>query len=398
MKKLLFLITLVLFLFTDMHASQIDIGEDINFEYRYLRRVSEVIAAEFRQRIKFYLIGHLEDDIEMGARLQSSGVMNSTSSHIIYQGAKIDNLTPFFEHAYIKINRYYGYPVSITIGKIPLKWADGILVNDNQLGIPAILIEGDVPFDIKAEAFHCRTRDDLLDISGIKGYGLRSIRRFGFRRVELDLTIENYRSSAVVNRTIYGGNFMRELKRGLEYKLYYYKMKGKKGDEKFSGYSMGAYGRFEGVVDPIGKGGAWIRYDLGTGHPSDDEKGFLPILSSIESDMIGDYYGRFREHRYKDGVLDIDTLSHTIANLSSFRQSVYATVRDDVGIFIIRSTYKRHQPNVPVGGAFTMGGIYKYRFITCEIRYTAFTPEPAYDLYGSDRPSKIYTASINAEF
>ncbi len=395
----IFIIFLLVCIPSLSRGAQLDIGEDINFEYRYLKRADVVLDSEFRQRIKFYLKGHLRNNIEIGAQIQSSGIMNSTDDFVICEGAQIQNLDPFFEHAYIKINKYYGYPVSISLGKLPLNWMDGILINDNQLGLPAILVEVDAPYEIRVEAFHVRTRDNLLDISGIKGSGLRAIKEFGFRKIELDYTKEDYVSSEKVKRVIYGGNFTRNMTKGLEYSIFGFKMKGEKAGEKFDGYAIGAYGKFEGVVDPIGKGGAWIRYILGSGDPSDDERGFLPVLSSIESGMIGDYYGRYREFRLVDGnVSNSITLSHSIANLSIFRNALYATVRDDISVFMIRSTYKTHFTDQPLGGSLTLGALYKYEFIEFEFRWTTFTPEDIYDFYPSDRPSKIYSVSVNARF
>lgn len=398
-KKILTILTLLACIISPLIADQLDIGEDINFEYRYIRRDNLEIANEYRQRIKLYLKGYLRNNIEVGAKLQSSGVMNSTSTFVVYEGAKIQNLNPFFENAYIKINKYYGYPVSIAIGKLPINWGEGVLVNDNQIGIPAIMVEWDAPFKFKVEGYHCRARNELLDIASIKGYGLKTIRDFGIRSIELDYTIEDYISTQEVKRVIYGGSFKRNMYKGLEYNLFGYKMKGEKGGTPFDGYALGAYGKFEGVVDPIGKGGAWIRYILGSGDLEDDERGFLPILSVIESNMIGDYYGRNREFRMVDGtVSDTVSLAHSIANLSVLRNALYATVRDDISVFMIRSTYKKHLPSEPLGGALTLGFLYKYDFIECEFRYTQFTPEPAYDFYEGDRPTKFYTTSISARF
>lgn len=396
---------LFLCLSRNSHAAQLDIGEDIDFEYRFMKRKRQLQSSEFRQRIKFYLTGYLKDNIQIGAQLQSSGIMNSTAAFAVFEGAKIQNLSPFFELAYVKIDKYYDYPVSITFGKIPLKWMDGILINHNQLGLPTILIEADAPYKIKVEAFHTRTRNNLLDISGIKGYGLRTIREFGFRRIELDYTSEKYFSTKKVKRYIYGGNFTRNMHKGLEYSFFGYKMKGEKGGEKFKGFAYGILGKFEGIIDPLGKGGAWIRYMIGSGdsskqgHNRDNERGFLPILSSVDSSMIGDYYGRYREYRFVDNVRsDTITLSHSIANLSIFRQALYATVRDNIHVFMIRSTYKRHLPEQPLGGAFTLGGMYNYSFIDFEIRWTTFTSEPAYDYYSTDQPTKLYTVSLKARF
>ncbi len=398
-KIIIYFIMVLLYSFIPVAASQMDIGEDIDFEYRYLKHEGTVIGSEFRQRIKLYVKGYLENNIEIGAQLQSSGVMNSTNTFVVYEGAKIQNVDPFFEQAYIKLNKYYGYPVSISFGKIPLNWVDGVLVNDNQLGLPAIYVEADVPFEIRVEAFHCRTRNDLLDISGIKGYGIRSIREFGFRRVELDYTLEDYKSTARVTRSIYGGNFTRNMHKGLQYNFFGYKMKGKKGDIPFSGYAIGAYGKFEGIIDPIGKGGTWLNYILGSGDENDDESGFLPILSTVESSIIGDYYGRYREFRYVDSVVSKTiTMSNSVANLSMFRYAIYATARDDVSVFMIRSTYKKHIPSLPIGGSLTYGIKYHYHQVDFEFRYTTFTPEDLYDYYIGDRPSKIYSVGLDARF
>ena len=249
------------------------------------------------------------------------------------------------------------------------------------------------------EAFHSRSRNNILDISGIRGYGLRSIRDFGFRRIEIDYTYESYESSSKVKRSIYGGVFTRNMHKGLEYSAFGYKMKGKKGSEKFDGYALGIYGKFEGVIDPIGKGGAWIRYILGSGDELDDESGFLPVLSSVESDILGEFYARNREFRYIDGTLSSSiSMNHSIANLSILRNALYATVRDDISVFMIRSTFKKHQPSVPLGGSLTLGVIYNYRFIQFQAAYTNFKPETAYDAYIGDKATKFYTLGLSSRF
>jgi len=393
---LMFLFTV--FIVSPVFSAQLDIGEDIKFEYRYLERADSVLLSEYRQRIKFYLTGYLQDNIEVGAQFHSAGIMNSTAAFAVFEGAKVDNLIPYFEKAYITIHDYYGYPVDISLGKLSLKWADGVLINDNQLGLPAVLIKGTIPYDIDIEAYHTRTRDSILDISGIKGTGIRAVKEFGFRRAEIDYATESYESTAKVKRAVYGLNFTRNQHKGLEYNFFYYQMKGEKGGENFDGYALGAYGRFEGVIDPLGKGGAWIHYVLGTGDEADDEKGFLPILSSLESGFIGDFYARNREFRYVDGEISAIDLSHTIANLSMFRNALYATIRDDVTVFMVRSTYKKHTPSEPIGGSLTFGGIYRYSFINLEIRYTAFAPESAYDRFAGDRKFKFVTAAVSAKF
>ncbi|MFC2061324.1 hypothetical protein ACFLUV_02320 [Elusimicrobiota bacterium] len=400
MKKIIFTLLCILPLFfIPLNASQLDIGEDIDFEYRYIEYKKEVLSSEFRQRIRLYLNGHLKENVEIGAQLHSAGIMNSTNTIVIYEGAKIDNLIPYFECAYIKINDYYNYPIAISIGKLPIKWVDGVLVNHNNLGLPSVLIEAEAPYGINVEAFHCRTRNDLLDISGIKGTGIRAIKEFGFRRAEIDYMSESYFSTQDVKRKVYGFNFTRNMHRGLEYNAFYYFMRGGIRGVPFSGRALGIYGKFEGVIDPIGKGGAWIRYVMGTGDANDDERGFLPVLSSVEASYIGDYYGRYRNFRVIDKVLsDSVSLSHSIANLSVLRQALYATIKDELSVFMIRSTYKSHTPSLPLAGSLTFGGLYEYSFIDFELKYTVFAPEDNYNRYKGVRKVRFVTAVVSAKF
>ncbi|MEA3506099.1 MAG: hypothetical protein U9R36_01175, partial [Elusimicrobiota bacterium] len=247
-----------------VQSDTLDIGQEINFEYRTIER-GALEDTQFRQKIKLYMDAYLRDGIQIGGTLNSSGIMNSTEDEVLFEGNNIKNLSPFFEKAYIKINNYYGYPVSLSFGKLPLKWAEGVLVNDNERGLPAVKIGYDAPYNIKGEAYHLRARNNLLDISGIEGSGIRASRDFGPRNLEINYVLEKYENDVKVKRTVYGGTFSQDMFRGLEYSMMGFLMDGEKGGTSFDAHALGAYGKFEGVVDPIGKGGAWIRYIYGSG-------------------------------------------------------------------------------------------------------------------------------------
>ncbi|MGM0442485.1 MAG: hypothetical protein ACQEQC_08720 [Elusimicrobiota bacterium] len=386
----------LLFPATAVNAASLNIGEDINFEYRSLKR-GDTESTQFRQDIKLYLEGYLEDNIEIGANLRSAGVMNSTAPKVNFEGARINNRIPFIENAYIKINDYYGTPLTLIFGKLNLNWQDGILINDNRQGLPGVRLKYAAPYGVDIEGYYTRAEKNFYGISDIRGKGLRAVRDFNFRNLELNYITEDYESTAEVSRRIYGGRFTRNMHRGMEYSLFGFLMDGEKKDETFDGHALGAYGKFEGVVDPIGKGGAWIEYILGTGDSNDGEKGFMPVLSSVEADLIGDYYGRNREYAYINGTKTL-SLSHTIADLSLMRNALYATVLEDFHLFWIRSTYKSVELDQPLGGAITFGGTYNYSFIDFELRYTKFSPEEEYDYYSGDKSTEFITGSISAKF
>ena len=416
MRKLpLILSTLILMTALNSGAVTLDIGNDLLFEFLQEEREGRTVSTEIRQRARFYLKGYLQDGIQIGTRIHSAGLLNSTDTHITYEGALIGNQVPYFESAYIRVKDVHGLPVSLSAGLQPIKWAEGVLINDNLLGLPSISAMGTEPYTgISGEAYHVWARDELRGISDITGYGARIFRQLGPGVLELNYTSEDYVSPAPapllddsrVTRDIFGGNYSRELESGIEYSFFGYLMRGRKAGEEFDGSAIGAYGRFEGVVEPIGRGGTWIRYILGTGDPEDDERGFMPVLSSVESRVIGDYYGRNREFMMVDGVRGDEvqteaaapTLSNKIANLSMLRYAIYATVLDDITVHMIRSTYKQHDPSVPVGGSLTFGAEYDYSLLNVALNYTVFAPEPAYDRYEGTRRTRFLTMALSARF
>ncbi|GEM_PF-3166877 len=402
-----FLIKLIIFQFAIFSftisfcfAVQLDIGEDINFEYRFAERGGETVKSELRQNIKFYLTGYLRDDIEIGAKIRSAGTVNSTNTVVFYEGQKLDNLSPFFEHAYVRIHNYYDLPVSISLGIMPFKWADGVLINDRETGLPAALIEArDIYFDISADAFYSFSRDSTRNISDIEGYGFRAFRDFGIYNLELNFLHEDYFSTDSVRRNVYGGSFSRELSRGLEFSLFGFLMDGEKGDESFTADAFGANGHFQGEIDPLGSGGAWINYAVASGNLDDDEMGFSPLLAGVDSSFICEFYGGHREHMRIDGAVDESlTLSNSIANLSMLRTGLYADILDDLTVHMVRSTFKRHTPDVPIGGSITFGCVYNYSFLEFELNYTIFSPEEEYDYYTSDENTTFINTYLRARF
>ncbi len=379
-----------------VQGAVLDIGEELELEYWSLERDSGSFTG-LRNRLRFYLTAELEDNIEIGARIQSAGIVDSTRTYVTYDGKRVQNNTPFFDLAYIKVADIHELPLSLTLGIQSLNWLDGILISDGGTGIPGALLEARAPADIGFEAYGVADRDDLRGVSHIEGRGVRVFRYFNFIKAEINYLTEKYEEgNDKVNRALYGANLTREMTRGLEFSLFRYLMEGDIGEESFNSSLTGAYGSFEGEVDPIGRGGAWIRYIVGSGDIDDERRGFMPILSNVSSEMIGSYYGRFRESGNPGDSYD---LSHTFANLDLFSYGIYASPPvDGLSLSMTRSLYKSQDPSLPIGGALSLGASYDYGRVRLELEHTVFSPEDDHQFFAGKGSKKLLTLKAEARF
>ncbi|MGM0568814.1 MAG: hypothetical protein ACQESB_06330 [Elusimicrobiota bacterium] len=387
-KKLPLLLSLLAcFLYSHAGASEVDIGEDLQFEYRFLKREDDSYS-QLRHRLRLYLKAYLDKNITIGASIQSPGIADSTQTYINYEGSKVKNKTPFFDSAYIKVDDIHDMPLSLTMGIQSLQWLDGLLISDRGMGLPGLSFRAELPYEIGVEGYRVMTEDSRREIPSIEGSGLRIMRKFGFMRAEANYLEEQYEESEEITRSIYGANLSREMHQGLEFSLFNYIMDGKIGESSFKSSLLGAYGSFEGAVEPIGKGGAWLRYILGGGDLDNEEEGFMPVLAHASADMIGHYYGRHRE----------SSLSYTAANLDLFSFGIYAYVTEDLKVSMTRGLYKSQTPSLPLGGSISFGADYTYDRINVNFKHTIFSPEEDHRFFEGKEDEKFITLNVGAKF
>ena len=387
-KKIALLLSLLAcFLYPHAGASVVDIGEDLEFEYRFLEREGDSYS-QLRHRLRLYLKAYLDKNITIGASIQSAGVADSTRTYVNYEGSEVKNKTPFFDLAYIKVEDIHDMPLSLTIGIQSLEWLDGLLISDRGMGLPGLSFRAELPHKIGVEGYRVMTEDSMKEISSIEGSGLRIMRKFGFMRAEANYLEENYKETEETTRSIYGAALSREMHQGLEFSLFNYIMDGSIGESSFSASLLGAYGSFEGAVEPIGKGGAWIRYLRGSGDPDNEKEGFMPVLAYASPDMIGHYYGRHRE----------SGLSYTAANLDLFSFGIYAHVMEGLRVSMTRGLYKSHTPSLPIGGSISFGADYTYDRIKVNFQHTIFSPEEDLQFFEGKENKKFITLNVGAKF
>ncbi len=376
-------------------ATVLDIGEDLEFEYRSSRHHSKT-SLELRHCLRLYMNAYLPNDIDIGARIQSAGILTSTQAYMLKGGDLVPNKTPFFDLAYIRLNTIHDYPVSLTMGIQPIRWLDGLLINDGGLGLGGASAKTEAPLDIWVEGYRVMASNKWRNISDIDGRGIRAYRHFDFVKVEANYLTEEYDDSSgeSIKRVIYGANLTRELRQGLEFSIFRYIMDGEIEKKSFDASFLGAYGRFEGRVDPIGRGGAWIRYIVGSGDVDDERKGFMPALARTEPGITGHFYTSNRETA--TGI----NLSYTAANLDLFSYGIYASPVEDVILSMTRSLYKSQDPSLPIAGALSLGASYNYDRIHIALEHTVFAPERegGHEFFEGTRSTRFMTLTVGAEF
>src|SRR3989339_1070130 len=87
----------------------------------------------YSQQLKIAVIGKPADNIEIGAKITSLGVIGSTNPIFAVPYQKTD-FNPYLENAYLKIVNFSGIPLDIIIGRQSMTFGDGLIVTDNGTG------------------------------------------------------------------------------------------------------------------------------------------------------------------------------------------------------------------------------------------------------------------------
>ncbi|MBN1823200.1 MAG: hypothetical protein JW803_02655 [Endomicrobiales bacterium] len=101
----------------------------------------------YGQRFSLSLTGDLKDGVEIGSKLTAIGVSGTTNTPVAVPYPNT-SMTPYVEHAYLKITNFMDWPVSIIAGKQPLEYGRGLIVADNGIGYMAFRFMGNYDLTI----------------------------------------------------------------------------------------------------------------------------------------------------------------------------------------------------------------------------------------------------------
>jgi hypothetical protein len=317
----------IFFLFAVIPISHaiVDVGTELQIKNAYYNNLTDYDDAKDDkqsytfQRTRFYIQGEIQKGVIGRLQLQSIGMWggeNSTST-VIIENYKYQNFTPWLEHAYIQLqdifkSKFIG-PVGLTIGKQPLKYGDGIVVDDDNHGLFAYKLNSNLPLKTNMEFFNAKVYDSMEqklknnDFS-VSGLYLKWIAKKNITP-QIYYVKETDKSHQLVidgnsNKNFYGLRIDGVTSENVDYKLEYIKQGGElKRDNNLNNinYKASAYVAGVGMTSlssKIGPTRITIENAQGSGDKSKSEteqyltaRGFTPYLTNKSKDFGETYYG-----------------------------------------------------------------------------------------------------------
>ncbi|MDD5658165.1 MAG: hypothetical protein PHF00_13020 [Elusimicrobia bacterium] len=132
-------------------------SKDFQFNHSFIANDARLGVAV--RRISLERKGSEDMSMDVGVTLRALGVTGSSTAlqspfDRVAANYPSSDFTPFLENAYIKINRFLGYPIETTFGRQTYRLGSGLLLDDDGAGLTGVTVRGDLPWwGMKTEAF-----------------------------------------------------------------------------------------------------------------------------------------------------------------------------------------------------------------------------------------------------
>lgn len=276
--------------------------------------------AYYDQQLKAYLITDLSKDVEATVRVQSItpwGLENSSTTFSTRYPNSQGNL--WLQNAFVRLPNIWEDHVIATVGRQPLRWGDGLILADDDLGFDALRLQLKSPWrflPVDFDGFTAKINETLLAKKDTDLHGLvmgfdRNLTRWEFMGLwEKSGDVGAYEAGAetapiaasTLNRLIYGVRARVNLKDAFLKGEYYMqggnvsRAGGNDINLKGSAYALGIGGKQNSTK--FGRFGAELNYAVGSGDDSstkgDDESfrsDFAHRWSGLERAGWGSYAG-----------------------------------------------------------------------------------------------------------
>ncbi|MCD6413062.1 MAG: hypothetical protein J7L54_02825 [Elusimicrobia bacterium] len=250
----------------------------------------------FAQRTRFYLSGILKKDIMANMTIQNKTIWGRS-----------DEADFFLETGFISVGKIANLPVTIEIGRQNFRLNEGILIDDDNIGLDGIKISAELPLSINGQAAGFKliesSTKNFTGNSDTDVYVLSIEREVLKGKLFLNYFCENDKSAGK-RKNIMDFRYESSLIKDTKWMAEVAKIGGSKFD------AMGYILRInaEGEISRLGKGGGFLLFASGSGDNPDTptDENFKTATSHIkEYGGFGEYYIAHRE----------DGRSNTLENL-----------------------------------------------------------------------------------
>lgn len=161
----------------------------------------------YSHRSKIYMKARFDPSIEIATVLQAIGVSGSTGP--ILGRYPNENFTPFVENAYIRAGQINDWPISLTVGRQPYTWGNGLLLSDDGLGFDGINLEiGPYWGGIRNYFFTAKAHDKITTNDDSDIYLAGTSFSWGIHNLKIGYLMERDRSgTAYSSLDTYNGQF-----------------------------------------------------------------------------------------------------------------------------------------------------------------------------------------------
>ena len=269
------------------------------------------------QRTRFLIEGVLAEGVTISVKLQSRGFWGVDTSTVTIEGLTRKNMLPWIENAYVKVDEFFGLPLYLAFGRQPLRYGDGLLIDDNASGYDAVKLSAILPWQVDCELM-------MLKPTGSEGvspdnwkeknaYGVFVKRRWKGITPQISGLWQRDRTIGV-DKNFLGCHVSGKLGKEVDYRGGIILQSGKGGGKDYKGLAYMLGGNFQADTR-FGKGIAVCEYLVGSGEApiTGKDKNFLSDYAHLLEEEYGEYYVENRS-AVRDGDPD-----YAITNLKIFK-------------------------------------------------------------------------------
>ncbi len=370
MKRGFVVFTFLVFCVNGLLISGVKVGEEIRIRAKTVvnqnyDKTLKDYNNYFEQRNRFFIEGILPEGISLKIKLQSEGYwgVSSSNSSIIAD----DRLNLWVENAYIKFTQIKGFPIDLTIGRQPISYKDGLIINDDARGFNAINIGVFLPYKIISNFYVIKARENSGDTPGNfrdnNGYLLTLKRKWKKKTFIFDLLLyslleRNYFPDEKEKKNFVGLCLSNKLIKGIEYGLEITKGWGTIENNNYNSFAYIIQSSLK-AESAYGMGKLHLAYAKGSGDKLDTSKkeDFYSSYMHIDEEKWGEYY---LTHRNNPDYSVINQEDNTLTDLTIFKVGIEINPKFKINTEIDYFIYSSPGKNVILGDEFDICVKYDY--------------------------------------
>ena len=356
-RTILFLFVLsILQISSRLGLAGVRVGEEIRVR---LVPVSNGDESYIYQRTRLLMEGVLAEGVTIGIKLQSRGFWGVDSSTVTIEGLTRKNMLPWIENAYVKVDEFLGLPLYLALGRQPLRYGDGLLVDDNASGYDAIKLSAILPWQIDCDLMMLKpTEPGGVSPDNWKeknAYGLFIKRRWKGITPQISGFWQRDRTIGV-DKNFLGFHVGGKLGKEVDYRGGIIIQSGKGGGTDYKGLAYILGGTFE-AESRFGKGIVTCEYLVGSGEVAPitaKDENFLSDYAHLSEEEYGEYYVQNRS-AVRQGDPD-----YAFTNLKLFKLGLSVFPISELKTGLNYFIYNSHTPKGAIGDEVDISVKYYY--------------------------------------